>query len=141
MSPPWAPAFIRTAPPRVPGTAQAQAKPRNPASATARPAVGNGSAAPARTAVVARSARDLDTPEPATELMATPGHPCRHEQVGASTDDQPRHVVLTADPSHRTEVGVPLRGHQRPRGPPTRRVVSAARECIGNDRTPAPALA
>ena len=51
MSLPWPPAFIRTAPPMLPGTPTAHSNPVSPNAAVRRASTGSATAAPATTRV------------------------------------------------------------------------------------------
>ena len=72
VSPPWAPAFIRSAPPIAPGMPRKKASPSSAASAAARATLTSGTAAPARTRCPASS---VTAAKPRPSLTTTPGTP------------------------------------------------------------------
>ena len=85
VSPPCAPAFIRSAPPIVPGTPRRKARPSIPASAAARATCESSAAAPAIDAIVRGR---LDRAE---RLAAEANHHAAHaavahDEIGADAD-------------------------------------------------------
>jgi hypothetical protein len=135
MSAPWAPAFIRTAPPIVPGTEQAQANPRvagvrDPHRQRRQGLGGTGAH---------QRAIEPQPPVAPAEEDGDPG-PTRvgHQQVGAATDHGPGQSVTTADLADGGEVPSPSAVTRIRAGPPTRRVVYPASRRRADDAAGAP---
>lgn len=117
MSEPCPPAFIRTAPPIVPGTPTAHSKPVRPAAAVRRATTGSGAAPPARTRVPAISTSRY---RPA-RVMASPSKPS-----SATSRFDPLPITSTSMPVSRTAAVTAAMSPssstvtKRAAGPPTR---------------------
>src|SRR5829696_2069301 len=124
-SPPWAPAFIRTPPPTVPGIATAKAIPPSEALADRAATLGSGVAPPASSSLPSTSTRRNRSPRCST----IPGQP-----PSATSMLDPRPTISSGTGAVRS---TPARASRSPRpsarrntaaGPPSRKVVSGARD-------------
>ena len=91
VSDPWPPAFMRTAPPTVPGTPTAHSRPVRPADAVRRASVGQGQGRPG--AHLTGPVEMSSVSKPAPERDGQTGEAgVGHQQVGAVAHHQDRHV-------------------------------------------------
>ena len=132
-SPPWPPAFMRTAPPTEPGTPTAHSRPVSPAAALRRASTGRLTAEPARTSVPSISIVAHQGPR----LTAMPGKP-----RSATSRFEPRPTTSTGSPLASRSSPRPLATHRstrprrtaRPRRRPDR--WSSARAAPRGEREP-----
>src|SRR5215217_7305007 len=123
-SPPWAPAFIRTPPPTVPGIATANAIPPSEALADRAATLGSGVAAPASSSFPSTSTRRNRSPRWTT----IPGQP-----PSATSMFDPRPTIssgtgaVPSTPARAARSSTPSARRKTAAGPPSRKVVSGAR--------------
>jgi hypothetical protein len=136
MSAPWAPAFIRTPPPIVPGTAQPHANPASPACAVRTATAGIGSAPPQRTVVPS-----IVIPrKPPPSRSATPGQALvRDEQVRTAAQHEQRVSLSRQTRTVRSSAASSSTVAMIRAAPPTRSVVCTASGASSTTVTPGPA--